>query len=68
MLGGKSKVSLQKSSSINVGKYKSLTSADVLPENYLLWKAAAIKRVEYSRLGSEFKKQTDIAKNNIKDR
>ena len=35
---------------------------DVLPEQNLLKKAAAIKRFEYSPLGKELKAQTDIPK------
>ena len=35
---------------------------DVLPEQNLLKKAAAIKRFEYSPLGKELKVQTDIPK------
>ena len=53
-------------SSGDVGKYEFLTSKDVLLEKYLLEKAVTIKRFEYSPLGSELKKQTDIAKKSIK--
>ena len=49
-------------SSRNVGKYEPLSDKDVLPEKALLVKAFAIKRFEYSSLGSNLKKQTDIAK------
>ena len=49
-------------SSRNVSKYELLTGKDVLPEKGLLEKAAIIKRFEYSPLGSELKRQTDIAK------
>ena len=49
-------------SSGNVGKYYFLTGKDVLQEKYLLEKAATMKRFEYWPLGSELKKQTDIAK------
>ena len=49
-----------------VRKYEFLTGEDVLPEKDLLEKAASIKRYKYSPLGSELKKQTDIAKNSIK--
>ena len=49
-------------SSGKVGKYKFLTSKDVLPEKDFLEKAVAIKKFEYLPLGSELKKQTDIAK------
>ena len=52
-------------SSGNVGKYEIFTGQDVLPEKYLLEKAAAIKRFECSQLCSELKKQTDIAKKTI---
>ena len=48
-------------SSGNVSKYEFLTGKDVLPENDLLEKTAAIKRFEYSPLGRELKVQTDIA-------
>ena len=53
-------------SSGNFGKYEFLTCEYILPERELLEKAATIKRFEYSPLGSDLKKQTDIAKNNIK--
>ena len=43
-----------------------LTGEDVLPEKVLLEKAATIKRFEYSPLGSELKRQTDIAKKQYK--
>ena len=49
-------------SSGNVGKYKFLTGKYVLLETGQLEKAATIKRFEYSPLGIELKKQTDIAK------
>ena len=39
-----------------------MTDTDVLPEENLLQKAAAIKIFEYSPLGSELKKQTEIKK------
>ena len=39
-------------SSGNVIKHEFLTVKDVLPKKYLLEKAAAIKRFEYSPLGS----------------
>ena len=52
-------------SSGNVSKYEFLMCKNILPEKGLLEKAAAIKRFEYSPLGSELKKQTDIAKINI---
>ena len=44
-------------SSGNVGKYDFLT---VLLEKELSEKATTVKRIEYSPLGSELKKQTDI--------
>ena len=43
-------------SSENVSKYEFLTGKDVLREKDLLEKAVAIKRFEYSLLGSELKK------------
>ena len=54
-------------SSGNVCEYDFLTSEFVLPEKDLLEKAATIKRFDYSPLGSELKKPTDIVKNSIKD-
>ena len=48
-------------SSENVGKYGFLTGKDVSPEKDLLEKTASIERSEYSPLGSELKKETDIA-------
>ena len=39
-----------------------MTGRDVSPEKDLLEKAAAIKILEYSPLGSELKKQTDTAR------
>ena len=44
----------------NISKYKLLTGKDVLPVKYLLEKAAAIKRFEYSPLVKGLKKQTSI--------
>ena len=38
-----------------------MTGKDVLPEKGLLEKTAPIKRYEYSRLGSELRKQTNVA-------
>ena len=38
-----------------------MTGKDVLPEKYLLEKAAAWKRFEYSPLGKELKTQTSAA-------
>ena len=52
-------------SSENDGKYEFLMGKDVLLEKGLLGKANAIKKFEYSPLGSELKKQTDIAKISI---
>ena len=49
----------------DVGKYKVLTGKGVLPENDLLEKTAAIKRFEYSSLGSDLKKQTDTDKTSM---
>ena len=45
----------------NDAKYEFLTDEYVLPEKYFLETAATIKRFAYSLLGSELKKQTDIA-------
>ena len=45
----------------NISKYEFLPGKDVLPEKDLLEKAATIKKFEYLLLGSELKKQTDIA-------
>ena len=39
-----------------------MTSKDILPEKDLLEKAAAIKRFEFSPLGSKLKKETVITK------
>ena len=49
-------------SSGNVGKYEFLISKNVLLEKVLLEKATAIKKFEYSPLGSELKKRTGLAK------
>ena len=46
----------------NVAKYEFLTGKNVLPEKYLLEKAAAMKWFEYLPLGKELKEQTDIPK------
>ena len=54
-------------SSRDLVKYESLASKNVLSETDLLEKVATIKRFEYSPLGSGLKKQTDIAKKNVKD-
>ena len=48
-------------SSGNIGNYEFLTNEDILLEKELLEKAAPIKRFEYSTLGSELKKQVNIA-------
>ena len=38
-----------------------MTGKEVLPEKHLLEKAAALKRLEYSPLGKELKKQISVA-------
>ena len=43
-----------------------MTGKDVLPERDLLEKTATIKRFENSLLGSDLKKQTDIAEKQYK--
>ena len=48
-------------SSRNAGKYQFIMVEDVSPEIDLLEKAATIKKTEYSPLGTELIKQTDIA-------
>ena len=53
-------------SSENVIKYKFLARKDVLPEKNMLEKAVTIRRFEYSTLGSELKKQTDVAEDQYK--
>ena len=53
-------------SSENVIKYKFLAGKDVLPENDVLEKPVTIRRFEYSTLGSELKKQTDVAEDQYK--
>ena len=53
-------------SSENVSIYEFQTGKVVLPEKDLLEKSATIKRFEYSLLGSELKKQTDIAEKQYK--
>ena len=50
----------------NVSIYEFLTGKVVLPEKDLLEKAATMKRFEYLLLGSELKKQTDIAEKQYK--
>ena len=52
-------------SSGNVSKYDFLTGEDVLLEKYLLEKSATIKIFECLPLGSELKKQTDIAEKTV---
>ena len=52
-------------SSGNVSRYEFFTGKDVLPEN-LLEETTKIKRFEHSSLGSELKKQTELARNSIK--
>ena len=49
-------------SSGNGHKHEFLTGEDVFPEKVLLEKAATIKRFEYSPLGSELKRKSDITK------
>ena len=43
-----------------------MTGKDVLPK-YFPEEAAAVKKFQYSPVGRELKKQTDIANNNMKD-
>ena len=50
----------------NVGKCNFLKGEDVFSEKGLLEKTAKVKKCEYSPLGSELKKQTDIAKDQYK--
>ena len=45
----------------NVSKYEFLTSKDVLPEDDFLEKAAALKRFEYSPLGTALKTENSAA-------
>ena len=47
-------------SSESVNTYEFLNSKDVLPEKDLLEKAVALKRFEYSPLGTELKAQTSV--------
>ena len=54
-------------SSGNVSKHGFLSGEVVLPKKGILEKAAAIKRFEYSPLGSGLKKQTDIAKDEYRE-
>ena len=44
----------------NVGKYEFWTEKDVLPENDLLERAAALKRFKYSPLRKALKKQVSV--------
>ena len=53
-------------SSENVIKYKFLAGKDVFPEKDVLEKPVTIRRFEYSTLGSELKKQTDVAEDQYK--
>ena len=48
-------------SSANVSKYKFSTGKGVLMEKDLLEKTAALKRFDYSLIGSELKTQTSVA-------
>lgn len=50
----------------NVTKYEVLACGNILPEIKILEKAATIIKFEYLSLGSDFKKQTDIAKDQSK--
>ena len=50
----------------DVNKYESLTGKYILQEKDLLEEAAKIKRFEYSSVGNELKKQTDIAEKQYK--
>ena len=54
-------------SSGNVSEYEFLTGKDVLPRTNLFEKAAAIKRFEYSPLGSELRNKLMLQKNSTKD-
>ena len=55
-------------SSGNVSKYEFQIGKDVLPEKDLLQKAATMKRLEYSPLGKDLKKQTSVTEKSIKIR
>ena len=46
----------------NIDKYEFLKGQEILPEKGVLKKAATIKKFECLTLGSEVKKQADIAK------
>ena len=48
-------------SSGNVGNFHFLTGKGVLPKQDFLEKAASVKKLEYSPLSSELKKQTSVA-------
>ena len=48
-------------SSRNISIYEFLNSKDVLPEQDLLEKVAALKRFGYSLLGNDLKNQTSVA-------
>ena len=45
-----------------MGKYEFLINKDLSPEKGLSWRAASIKRFEYSSLGCELEQQAIIAK------
>ena len=45
-----------------ISKYEFLTKKVVLPEKYLLEKAAKLKGFEYSPLGKAFEKQNNVIK------
>lgn len=49
-----------------MNKWTFLTGKDVLPK-YFPEKAATVKKFQYSPVGRELKKQTDIANSNMKD-
>ena len=53
-------------SSGNASKHEFFIGKGVLPEKDLLKKAAAIKRIEYSPLGKELKKQTGVPEKQYK--
>ena len=69
----KSKQSIAKSSKTKLNTVQTdkqlgfWKNEEVLQERGLLQKTVTITRFKYSSLGSELKKQTDIARNNIKD-
>ena len=55
-------ISIRTLLSENVGKQRFLTGEHILPMKGLLEKVAKIKTFEYLPLGSEFKKETEIAR------